>query len=184
MFLPERGTLEARKAIIIFLLDYATETPNNLSYIKDLAQNLKLSAAVTPALDFASRFLDETIGRKISIADIDDPPVLVLTLLQACYMANRVIEEIDDKIESFIGIPLTPNNLMYANIIVHEVIGDRFANRLDQNLKELVKPSTITKILIEANLSNTEIERSRSAGESLAKIKVTCYAQAHGLTIL
>jgi len=184
MFLRGKNKGEARHKIVQFLFDYVIRTPDNLFELKEIAKNLKLFIAVDPAFDFAISFLDETLTRNVPITDIDDPPVLLLTLLQACYLANRVIEEIDDNVESFIGIPLTPNDLVYANIIVHEVIGDSFANRLDLNLTEIIKPSVITKSLVEADLNNTEFESRRRAGQSLSGDKVICYARSHGLSLI
>jgi len=184
LFLPDTDEEKARQIIAEFLLDYTLRTPDILFNIKEIAEGLGISQAVAGALDFATVFLDDTLAKKLPITDIEDPPLLLLTLLQACYLVNRIIEEIDDKIESFVGLPLGPLNLMYANIIVHEVIGDRFANRLDSNLTEVIKLSVITRGLLEANLSNAELEKKRANGLSLSGQNVTCLAKDHGLSLV
>ena len=184
LFLEGKEQDKARVTIANFLVDYVAITPEILFTIIKLAEKLDLNDAVGNSFNFAVTFLDDTLSKKLPITDIEDPPLLLLTLLQACYLVNRIIEEVDDKIESFIGIPLSPMNLMYANIIAHEVIGDRFANRLDANLKEVIKPSVITKGLLEANLRILDIKSRRAAGESLSGEKVICLAQSYGLSVI
>ena len=183
MFLSPKNQAGGRHLISNFLIEYAIATPGFLTTISEISNNLALSSPVETPLDVASRFLDETLTKKLPIINCEDPPLLLLTLLHACYFVNRIIEEIDDEVESFIGLPLGPINLMYANIIVHEVIGDRFANRLDLNLAELIKPSSMTKALVEANLSKDQIESQRTAGLCLSSAQVVCYAQSHGLSL-
>ncbi|MFT4711798.1 MAG: hypothetical protein ACJAVI_005716 [Candidatus Azotimanducaceae bacterium] len=183
MFLAPKNQSEGRQLISKFLLEYAIATPGFLVTINETSKNLALSSAVGAPLAVASRFLDETLTKKLPIINSEDPPLLLLTLLHACYFVNRVIEEIDDKVESFIRLPLSPINLMYSNIIIHEVIGDRFANRLDLNLTKLINPSGITKALLEANLGNVQIETQRTAGLCLSGDKVCCFAQSQGLSL-
>lgn len=184
MFLAQEKQDDGRRIISNFLIDYATSTSTFLFNISEIAKKLALSSAIETPLGIASAFLDETLTKKLPVIDGEGPPLLLLTLLHACYLVNRVIEEIDDKVESFIGLPLTPVNLMYANIIVHEVIGDRFANRLDLNVTELIKPSSITKVLLEANLSNVDIETKRTAELCLSGEQISCFAQRHGLSLV
>jgi hypothetical protein len=183
MFLLPKTQADGRHLVSKFLIEYATTTPGFLITINEISNNLALSSTVETPLAVSSRFLDETPTKKLPITNSEDPPLRLLTLLRACNFVNRVIEKIDDKVEPFIGLPLSPVNLMYANIIVHEAIGDRFANRLDLNLAELIKPSSMTKALVEANLSKDQIESQRAAGLCLSGAHVICYAQSHGLSL-
>ena len=135
-------------------------------------------------IDYAATFSDETLTKKLPIIHCEDASLLILTLFHAYYLVNRAIVEIDDKVESSIGLPLDSGNLMYTNIIIHEVIGDRFANRLDLNMTRLIKPSSITQVVLEAKLSNVEFKTKRTATLCLSGEKASCFAQSHGLSLV
>ena len=43
-----------------------------------------------------------------------------------------MLEEVNDRFISYCGIPLAPLDTTRANVIAHELIGEPFANELDQ----------------------------------------------------
>jgi hypothetical protein len=95
-----------------------------------------------------------------------------------------MIEELDDRIENFIGVPLTHNDTMNANLIAHHIIGDAFANRLDDIVTSLFQQSTITKSLIEAQLKRHQVEQYRQSGKALSGESVRCFAAENNLRML
>lgn len=52
-------------------------------------------------------------------------------LIDEVYMAHRMLEELNDRCYGYLGGPAMPADTSSANIIVHSLIGDDFANELD-----------------------------------------------------
>ena len=88
MFLTPKNKNEGRHLVSKFLLEYAITTPSFLVTINEISKNLALSSAVEAPLAVASRFLDETLTKKLPIINSEDQPLLLLTLLHACYFVN------------------------------------------------------------------------------------------------
>lgn len=52
-------------------------------------------------------------------------------LINEAYLANRLLEEINDRLMMLCGTQLMPIDMTLPNIIVHDLLGEEFANRLD-----------------------------------------------------
>ena len=114
----------AEKALLHFVIRYIEHVPD---YIEALTELTK-SAGIYPAA-------------KTFITIVEDyflkPPELVndrsgmQRLVDEAYLAHRLIEEINDRVTLACGIPLAPLDTTLSNIIVHEILGDQFANQLD-----------------------------------------------------
>ncbi|MFT5560366.1 MAG: hypothetical protein ACI9Z9_000241, partial [Litorivivens sp.] len=107
-----------------------------------------------------------------------------LILLQGAYIFSRMLEELDDKTEIFIGVPINDLNMMDANLIVHEILGDNFANRLDKIVMSLVKQTQVSKSVIEAGLDQYNIALAKKDSRSLSGGLVVNFAETHGLDML
>lgn len=57
---------------------------------------------------------------------------LAETLLIEAYSSHRLIEEYNDRFMALTGESLTAMDMTRANVVVHEIIGEPFANYLDQ----------------------------------------------------
>lgn len=131
------------------------------SNLDKLHQAIELPNANESAIlnDFVSRYIDhvpefiEAIYKLTEAAGIDKnvepflkiaedyflkPPEVMAghegvdALLDEAYLAHRLMEEINDRFIAQCGIPLAPLDMTRANIIVHSLIGEPFANELDQ----------------------------------------------------
>ena len=66
-----------------------------------------------------------------------EPPELIqghdglLALINEAYLAHRLMEEVNDRVMMACGFPLAPMDMTLSNIIVHDILGDDFANQLD-----------------------------------------------------
>jgi hypothetical protein len=66
-----------------------------------------------------------------------EPPELLeghdglLALIDEAYLAHRLIEEVNDRVMMASGLPLSPMDMTLSNIVVHDILGDQFANQLD-----------------------------------------------------
>ena len=74
--------------------------------------------------------------------------------------------------------------MVNANLIVHDIIGDSFANRLDQIVTSLFQQSKITKSLIEAQLERYQVELLQKAGHALSGESIHCFAAVNNLKMV
>lgn len=52
-------------------------------------------------------------------------------LIDEAYLAHRLLEEVNDRVMMACGMPLAPMDMTLSNLIIHELLGDEFANQLD-----------------------------------------------------
>ena len=69
-------------------------------------------------------------------------PVLTVAelegLLDEAYLAHRLVEEVNDRYIAHLGAPLIPLDTTVANLIAHQLIGEAFANQLDEAVHHAV----------------------------------------------
>ncbi|WP_417312338.1 hypothetical protein [Ectopseudomonas khazarica] len=120
--LPEDN---ASGALSAFVIAYIEEVPDVLDAAADVAREAGIEAAVKPVLKIAEQFFLQ-------------PPTLVAAheglegLLDEAYLAHRLVEEVNDRYIAHLGQPLIPLDTTRANLIAHQLIGEPFANQLDE----------------------------------------------------
>jgi hypothetical protein len=183
---------KSREQVFGMLLDYVQHVPDHLAGLKLIGERHHISNLLQPFIDLSTNYLAATCrdlaaapppapSKPLSKGLVDMGPFI--SLLQGAYIFNRLLEELNDEIESFIGIPLTGASTMTANLIVHDVIGDKFANRLDRIIDTLIARSTITKSLIEAQLASAQVISLKKAGCALSGEAVEDLAGRHHLSL-
>jgi hypothetical protein len=60
------------------------------------------------------------------------------SLLDEAYLAHRLVEEVNDLYIKHFGQPLIPLDMTVANLIAHQLIGEEFANQLDEAVHHAV----------------------------------------------
>lgn len=120
----ELPSSDSVNALCRFVEDYVNHVPRFVAAIHDLAQESGIEAQVAHVLTIATGFFLE-------------PPQLLqshsgmMALMDEAYLAHRLIEEVNDRYISLCGQPLAPMDMTRANLIVHHLIGEPFANELD-----------------------------------------------------
>jgi len=75
-------------------------------------------------------------------------------LLDEAYLAHRLIEEMNDRYIRQFGQALIPMDTTVANLIAHQLIGEEFANQLDdavhQTVEGMLNPSRFDPQLLQA----------------------------------
>lgn len=120
--LPEN---QASKGLADFILRYIKHVPDFIDAIRTMAQEAGIYHEVEPLLKIASDYF-------LSPPSIIDPHSQLEALLDEAYLAHRLLEEVNDRFMAKSGIPLAPMDMTLANVIAHELIGEPFANELDQ----------------------------------------------------
>jgi len=116
---------QATKDLADFVVRYIKHVPDFIDAIRSMAQEAGIFNDIEPLLKIASDYF-------LSPPSIVDPHSQLEALLDEAYLAHRLLEEVNDRFMAKSGIPLAPMDMTVANIIAHELIGEPFANELDQ----------------------------------------------------
>src|SRR5690606_16137244 len=108
-----------------FVVRYVEQVPDFIEAIGDIARNADIYAQIEPLLNIACNYF-------LSPPDLIRGQGQLELLLEEAYLAHRLLEEVNDRFIGFCGVPLAPMDMTRANIIAHELIGEPFANELDQ----------------------------------------------------
>ncbi|MBL4679797.1 MAG: hypothetical protein JKY88_03615 [Pseudomonadales bacterium] len=180
MFCPELSPKDGSKKIYEFLVSYINVGPGNMYSLSKEGEQHNLESIIDAYLALASRYLGSACD-EIERAPNTNSLKSFLSLLHGAYIFHRLLEELDDRFQNFIGIPLTAHDMVNANLIAHEVIGDRFANRLDKVILSLFQQSIITKTIVEAQLDKENIKKLASENRALSGDVTNCFASENRL---
>jgi hypothetical protein len=118
-------TQEAEQLLADFAVRYIAQVPEFIEAISEITKEAGIYDGIVPLLNIASDYFlspPEIIGKHAQLE----------ALLYEAYLAHRLLEEVNDRFIGYCGIPLAPMDMTRANVITHEIIGEPFANELDQ----------------------------------------------------
>ena len=118
-----------------FIIQYIEHVPSFISAVSFAAKEAGIEAYVIPFLEVARDYLLSPKGAEQGSASLSD-------LLEQAYLAQRLIEEVNDQYILRAGIPLIPMDVTKANIIVHHLLGEVLANSLDEVVEETARQMT------------------------------------------
>jgi hypothetical protein len=111
-------------ALADFVFRYIEHVPNFIDALRGLTREAGI-------YDYASIFLLQAEDFFLHPPEMVASRPGVDSLLQEAYLAHRLIEEVNDRVVARCGIPLAPMDMTRANLVVHQLIGEPFANDLD-----------------------------------------------------
>lgn len=122
LLLPER---EPVAALLVFITSYIESVPSCLALVTAVSKQLGF-------FDYAAPFLH--LAEDYFLQPPDDVPHdgELEALLDEAFLAHRLLEEVNDHHIKHLQRPLLPVDMTEANIIVHHLLGDEFATRLEQ----------------------------------------------------
>ena len=120
--LPNENAVDALTA---FITAYVRHVPEFLNIIQSAARESGLDKTLWPILHLVENYFTNPPERRTRSQGLEK-------LVDEAYLAHRVFEELNDQFCRHTGIPLIPVDLTTANLIVHSIIGERFANQLDE----------------------------------------------------
>jgi hypothetical protein len=126
--LPDTDTLGV---LTRFVSAYIEQVPDVLEAANQVAREAGIEAQIKPVLKIAEQFFLQ-------------PPALITGhhgldgLLDEAYLAHRLVEEVNDRYIAHLGQPLIPLDTTVANLIAHQLIGEPFANQLDEAVHHAV----------------------------------------------
>jgi hypothetical protein len=118
-------TAEAEQLLAEFVIRYIAQVPEFIEAISEITKEAGIFEGILPLLNIASDYF-------LVPPDIIGEHCQLEALLDEAYLAHRLLEEVNDRFIGYCGIPLAPMDMTRANVIAHELIGEPFANELDQ----------------------------------------------------
>lgn len=118
-------TQQAEQLLAEFVIRYIAQVPEFIEAISDITKEAGIFEGILPLLNIASDYF-------LTPPDIIGDHVQLEALLDEAYLAHRLLEEVNDRFIGYCGIPLAPMDMTRANVIAHELIGEPYANELDQ----------------------------------------------------
>lgn len=119
--MPSEGQAQA---LVLFVTQYIEHVPDFIEALRELSQSAGIKEYIDSFLCIAENFFV-------------DPPTLIeghdgmQALIDEAYLAHRLMEEINDRIMLTCGVPLAPMDMTLSNLIIHDLLGEEFANELD-----------------------------------------------------
>jgi hypothetical protein len=120
--LPE---LEALERLYEFVIRYIEQVPQMLEDLHQGAVEAGLLNYVSPILEVVEGFFmapPEELNEVSGLA----------ALMDEAFLAHRLFEEVNDTYIMRVGQPMIPFDMTMSNVIVHTLIGEPFANDLEQ----------------------------------------------------
>jgi hypothetical protein len=129
LLLPEAN---AAGQLVNFVLQYIEYVPIFIDSVTGISRELGAYQYVSPFLHMAEDFF-------LAPPDDLDTETGLHGLLDEAFLAQRLIEEVNDRHIRHYQSQLLPVDMTRANVIVHHLIGDDLANRLDGLVEHTVQ---------------------------------------------
>jgi hypothetical protein len=126
--LPDTDTLGV---LTRFVSAYIEQVPDVLEAANEVAREAGIEMQIKPVLKVAEEFFLQPPALMAGHDGLDG-------LLDEAYLAHRLVEEVNDRYIKHLGRPLIPLDTTVANLIAHQLIGEPFANQLDEAVHHAV----------------------------------------------
>jgi hypothetical protein len=116
---------EPLDSVMAFITRYIESVPGSIGLVTAVSKRLGFYDYAAPFLAMAEDYFlhpPEDIARSVGL----EP------LLDEAFLAHRLLEEVNDQHIRHLQRPLLPIDMTEANIIVHHLLGDPLATRLEQ----------------------------------------------------
>jgi molybdopterin converting factor small subunit len=155
---PAISLAEGDRNIVMtrFVTAYVDLVPDLLDAANDVAREAGIESQVKPVLKIAEQFFLQPPAILTGHIGLDG-------LLDEAYLAHRLVEEVNDLYIKHFGQPLIPADTTVANLIAHQLIGEKFANQLDEAVHHAVD-----EMLNEDNFALESVEAYREQLKSVA----------------
>jgi len=138
---------DAQGVLERFVSAYIDQVPELLDAADAVAREVGITAQIKPVLKIAEEYFLQPQALLNGHDGLDG-------LLDEAYLAHRLVEEMNDRYIHQFGQALIPMDTTVANLIAHQLIGEEFANQLDdavhQTVEGMLNPSRFDPQLLQA----------------------------------
>ncbi len=148
----------AATCLVDFVISYIEHVPHCIDTVRSITREAGIDQYAEPFLNLAVDFFlkpPEAIRGHTGLNE----------LMDEAYLAHRLIEEMNDQFMVNTSIALVPIDMSMSNLIVHSLIGEPFANELDEAVFYTVEKA-ITEKFIDDNPKLHEYVALRKNKES------------------
>jgi hypothetical protein len=122
---------DEKGALVRFVAAYIDQVPDILDAANQVARDAGIEGQIKPVLKVAEEFFLHPPALMAGHEGLDG-------MLDEAYLAHRLVEEVNDRYITHLGQPLIPLDTTVANLIAHQLIGEPFANQLDEAVHHAV----------------------------------------------
>jgi len=126
--IPEHNQVQR---MVDFVKSYVTQVPDFISSVRATTTRAGIYAYAEPFLNVAEAFF-------LNPPEITRDHTGLDGLMGAAFLANRLIEEVNDVFMMKTGFPLMAMDMTTANLVIHALIGEPYSNELDQAVLHIV----------------------------------------------
>ena len=119
----------AGKRLLDFVVSYVRAVPTLLTDLCNAARALGLIQYVQPLAQIAQEFFRLSFGPRTGLG----------AMMVKAYLAHRLLEEVNEVCIFQAGEPMISMDMTMTNVIIHTLIGEPFANDLDEMVAEAVQ---------------------------------------------
>ncbi|CDF81457.1 hypothetical protein PKB_0078 [Pseudomonas knackmussii B13] len=123
---------DAAGVLTRFVHAYVEQVPEFLEAAANVARDAGIEDRIKPVLKVAEQFF-------LTPPSLLDGHDGLDALLDEAYLAHRLVEEVNDRYIAHFGQPLIPLDTTVANVVAHQLIGEPFANQLDEAVHQAAK---------------------------------------------
>lgn len=112
-------------SLIDFVIAYIENVPHFIDAVREITQQANIQ-------DYAEVYLKLAEDYFLKPPEIVAGHIGLEELMDEAYLAHRLMEEVNDRFMIRASIPLVPMDMTMSNLIIHSLIGEPFANELDE----------------------------------------------------
>jgi len=142
---------DAQGTLTRFVAAYIDQVPELLEAAHAVAREAGIESQIKPVLKIAEAYFLQPPSVMAGHVGLD-------CLLDEAYLAHRLVEEVNDLYIRHFQQPLIPVDTTVANLIAHQLIGESFANQLDE-----VVHHSVSEMLDEDSFALESVEAYRDA---------------------
>ncbi len=142
-------------SLVNFVITYIENVPNFIDAAREITSSANISEYAEPFLSLAEDFF-------LKPPEIVSGHVGLDELMDEAYLAHRLMEEVNDRYMIRTSIPLIPMDMTMSNLIVHSLIGEPFANELDEAVHFTVERAMIKEHVYDSKEFNAYIEQHKN----------------------
>ncbi|WP_019410266.1 hypothetical protein [Pseudomonas psychrophila] len=124
--------VEKNAVLTRFVSAYIEQVPDLLDAANEVAREAGIESQIKPVLKIAEHFFVQPLELLNGHDGLEG-------LLDEAYLAHRLVEEVNDLYIKHFSQPLIPLDMTVANLIAHQLIGEDFANQLDEAVHHAVE---------------------------------------------
>lgn len=146
------------RSLLAFVTRYVEHVADIVEALSQLTLHLDTYEFAKPIIELIEGYFDtppEFISRKHQGLH---------ALIDEAYLAHRLIEEINDRMMMISGVPLAPMDMTISNLVVHDILGEEFANELDSAVIYNVDMLFNLQVLTQNDLFNRYVDFHKQHG--------------------